>query len=284
MRAISGRQIDDGAIGPAKLSEAIKAGRYFFASGAEVPPTMKQNEPMQLVPSVLDGAYASVYWKSGNVTIRYILNHVAGNAGPKPDPGNDGGTQITIYGQTAVGAEYTWANWPLSVLEQFGPWVQAIGSHAAVHIRLKAHFDYNAHEIVELSLGFRKGQTPAVNVFDDLTDAAAIQLKQNAPSGGDKAEVHTATILNNAITKTLDTGQSILTADEGTSFEIKTELRVDGSPRFWFNGAEMPSPGHVFDTGDYVFPFILYTVDNANPDLVIDELEVAYLKDITDEE
>ena len=280
MSGIPRRAIADGAITPKKLDDTIlKNGRYFIASGQELPMTVAHNQPDAFFATGVD-ELASVLWRMGPVTVRARLTLATGDGPSK----NAVGEPVDLMDQAATSdmLEYAFCSFPLSVSghDASDPFIYTVGSSPPMMIRLKATVPV-VLACEPLAVGFRVGEASAPDTIDAAGDVAAV--------GSELGEIWTTTNLNGDVAVETDTGEVWADTEE---HEIKVVLGVASSgsgpsagvARFFYDGVEVGAP-FTFDTGDEVFP-IVWAQNNQTTGAVggvlLTELEVAYLADIDD--
>jgi hypothetical protein len=286
------KQIADGAVSPNKLHPALREGRYWSARGDLPSGIGDQNAYDATFPTGANNTYAALYFRMGQVTVRYgqWLNSNAWGperlaVGEAPNWCPRNGTQDFI--------EYTWCSYPQEVSGHnltVEPFVQAAArGFDPMVISLKAkQASVLGHRFY---VGFRKG-----NVLNErlegLSDFACIGTDYNSGIGATPSLVIVDNVGDGTPNESVPTTKGVEDVwVAGETRELKVIIGKDKDPsglpllNFFVDGIEKTAAARFnFVDGDEIFPFIMCEVNGSSNAVgpEVESLEVAYLRDLDD--
>lgn len=252
---ITSRSIKNGAINPSKLAR-VGLGGYAIDPCTYGPPASKADGFTD--PSGATGDINFLRMRDMNIAY-FILGAGQTIVAPTPDATN-GGLAFALDLTAAEGHQGVLG----AMNTNINPFAVVVGTspNALVRATLRAGVVAN---VAELAIGWRKAEVFQVN-FDDYDELAALNMQ----AGVIKRE----TILNNAATVTVATGQTAL---DGVAFTL--EVRLIGRQALMFvNDRQVPiGAPYSFDVGEVVVPFYFWLQGAGSSALNLNDIEVGPL-------
>lgn len=157
----------------------------------------------------------------------------------------------------ADGVEYL----PGAGLTVNNPFALTIDSGVAMFLRVK-FFVETVVNSAECAVGFRAAAAFDA-LIDDYTDMAVLNMQV--------ANIDIETILNNAATENVDTGEDMA---DGVARTLEVRVTAKGAASFFIDGVKFDAASAFsFDTTDVVVPFIHWLQVTGGSDLGIQEIE-----------
>lgn len=252
---ITSRSIKNGAINPSKLARVGLGG--YAIDPCNYGPTATKSDGYS-PPTGATGDINILHMRDMNV-FYHILGAGQTIVAPTPDS-SAGGLAFALDLAAAEGHQGVLG----AMNTNINPFAVVVGTspNALVRATLRAGVVAN---VAELAIGWRKAELQQVNL-DDYDELAALNMQAGV--------INRETILNNAATVTVATGQ---VATNGVAFSLEARL-IGRQVLMFVNDRQVPiGAPYSFDVGEVVVPFYFWLQGGGASALNLLDIEVGPL-------